>query len=203
MKNNNYYDNNKEKIKLRAKLWYQANKEIVLKQRKIKYLLNRDKRLQYAKSYVIKNKEKYLKYQSDYRQKNNIKLKKYFKIRNKRDRIKLNKQHIINKKIRYHKDINFRLRECLGARIRQSLKYGFKSKSTLKLIGCSIKQLRNYLQSKFKNNMSWSNYGKWHIDHIRPCCSFDLSKPSQQRKCFHYTNLQPLWALENLRKGKK
>jgi hypothetical protein len=51
--------------------------------------------------------------------------------------------------------------------------------------------------------MSFKNYGKWHIDHIRPCASFDLSKASEQKECFHYTNLQPLWAEDNLSKGIK
>jgi hypothetical protein len=57
--------------------------------------------------------------------------------------------------------------------------------------------------------MSWDNYGRkngikcWEIDHIRPCCTFDLSKPKEQKKCFYYTNLQPLWATENLKKGGK
>ena len=51
--------------------------------------------------------------------------------------------------------------------------------------------------------MSWNNYGKWHVDHIRPCIDFDLSKPEEQQKCFHYTNLQPLWAEENMRKHYK
>ena len=51
--------------------------------------------------------------------------------------------------------------------------------------------------------MSWDNYGDWHIDHIRPCCSFDLSKIEEQEKCFHYSNLQPLWAEENMTKGGK
>jgi hypothetical protein len=51
--------------------------------------------------------------------------------------------------------------------------------------------------------MSWKNYGKWHIDHIRPCSSFDLSDPQQQRTCFNYSNLQPLWAKDNLNKSNK
>ena len=60
-----------------------------------------------------------------------------------------------------------------------------------------------YLQGKFKEGMHWNNLGKWHIDHIRPCASFDLTDPEQQKQCFHYTNLQPLWAAENIRKGAK
>ena len=53
--------------------------------------------------------------------------------------------------------------------------------------------------------MSWDNYGLhgWHVDHIKPCASFDLSKPIEQRKCFNFNNLQPLWAIDNLRKGSK
>ena len=49
--------------------------------------------------------------------------------------------------------------------------------------------------------MSWENHGDWHVDHIRPCCSYDLTIEEEQKKCFHYTNLQPLWAEENLSKG--
>ena len=51
--------------------------------------------------------------------------------------------------------------------------------------------------------MNWNNIGKWHIDHIKPCKSFDLTKSDEQKKCFHYTNLQPLWALDNIKKGAK
>lgn len=76
---------------------------------------------------------------------------------------------------------------------------------TKNLLGCSIKFLKKHLESQFKLGMSWDNYGLygWHVDHIRPCASFDLSKPEEQRKCFHYTNLQPLWAEENNRKRAK
>ena len=55
----------------------------------------------------------------------------------------------------------------------------------------------------FSISMNWKNYGfkGWHIDHIIPCCKFDLSKENEQRKCFHYTNLNPMWAIDNLKKG--
>ena len=73
------------------------------------------------------------------------------------------------------------------------------------LIGCSLEELKKHLESQFKPGMSWKNRGRngWHIDHIKPCASFDLSKSEEQHKCFHYSNLQPLWAKENLRKGIK
>jgi hypothetical protein len=78
---------------------------------------------------------------------------------------------------------------------------GRKSASTMELVGCSIDKLKQHLESKFTEGMSWDNYGKWHVDHIKPCASFDLSDPQQQRLCFNYKNLQPLWAADNLSKG--
>jgi len=78
-----------------------------------------------------------------------------------------------------------------------------KSAPTETLIGCSIDQLIAHLESHFKEGMNWGNHGRWHIDHIKPCSSYDLALPTQQRECFHYTNLQPLWDIENLRKGSK
>ena len=75
----------------------------------------------------------------------------------------------------------------------------------IKMLGCSFEFLRNYIESKFLEGMTWENHGYygWHIDHIIPCSSFDLSIKENQFKCFHYTNLQPLWAFENLSKGDK
>lgn len=71
------------------------------------------------------------------------------------------------------------------------------------LLGCSAKELRRHLESQFKPWMNWGNYGRWHIDHIQPCASFDLTDPKQQEICFHYTNLQPLEAKKNIRKRAK
>lgn len=97
----------------------------------------------------------------------------------------------------------FKLIQNLRHRIYNALKRNTKSGHTLELIGCSIENLKLHIESKFKTNMSWSNYGDWHVDHIRPCSSFDLSKPEEQMKCFYYTNLQPLWKSENRSKGAK
>jgi hypothetical protein len=78
-----------------------------------------------------------------------------------------------------------------------------KEKHTLEYLGCTLGELRVHLEKQFKYGMTWENQGKWHIDHIRPCASFDLSKEEEIGKCFHYTNMQPLWALDNYQKYNK
>ena len=83
------------------------------------------------------------------------------------------------------------------------MKKAKKSNRTLKLTGCSLSFLVGYLEGKFKDKMTWENYGEWHIDHRRPCASFDLLNEEEQMMCFHYTNLQPMLASENLSKGSK
>lgn len=104
---------------------------------------------------------------------------------------------------RRYEDPTFRLRHLSRNRIHRALAYGKGAKSarTHELIGCSVEQLRAHLEAKFQPGMSWENYGPvWHVDHVRPCASFDLSDPVQQRACFHFSNLQPLFAEDNIRK---
>ena len=100
-------------------------------------------------------------------------------------------------------DINFRIKENLRGRLYKAIKNNSKAKSTLKLLGCTIDELKAHITSLFLKGMTWDNYGKWHIDHIKPCSLFDFSKGEEQLKCFHYTNLQPLWAIDNLIKNNK
>ena len=104
---------------------------------------------------------------------------------------------------RYRTDPAFKLKHNLRKRLRHALQGQAKSARTQELLGCTVEELRAHLEAQFKPGMTWENYGEWHIDHIRPCASFDLTDPEQQRACFHYTNLQPLWAQENIRKGAK
>lgn len=75
-----------------------------------------------------------------------------------------------------------------------------KSAPTMQLVGCSREFLVAHLESQFLPGMSWENRSEWHIDHIRPCASFDMTDPEQQRACFHWSNLQPLWGKDNLEK---
>ena len=90
-------------------------------------------------------------------------------------------------------------------RIRKMIKGGNGSPRTNELLGCDAKFLRKYIELQFIGDMSWEELfkGSIHLDHIRPCASFDLSKPEEQRQCFNYSNLQPLWAKDNMRKSSK
>lgn len=102
---------------------------------------------------------------------------------------------------RLNKNPHVRITENLRRRMRGVLKGENKSDSSLALIGCSSIELQSYIENLWTMGMNWGNYGEWHIDHIKPCSSFDLSDPKQQMECFNYTNLQPLWAEDNLKKG--
>jgi hypothetical protein len=107
------------------------------------------------------------------------------------------------KKVRLETDLQFKLRTYLSKRMVCAIKRGHarKSNRTITLLGCSIPELRAHIEAQFKDGMTWENWGAWHIDHRRPCASFNLTDPAQQSACFHYSNLQPLWAAENLSKG--
>jgi hypothetical protein len=91
----------------------------------------------------------------------------------------------------------------LRGRIHVALRKTQKASRTLDLVGCTRTELVTHIESQFQPGMSWENRRLWHLDHIRPCASFDLTDPEQQRLCFHFSNLRPLWAGDNLRKGSK
>lgn len=102
-------------------------------------------------------------------------------------------------------DLSFKYGSGISSRLRQFVNGKYKKEKIKVLIGCTAKELKNHLEKQFKPGMTWDNHGYygWHIDHIKPCCSFDLSKREEQIKCFHYTNLQPLWRYENQTKSGK
>ncbi len=144
------------------------------------------------KKYCIEYRKKYYKL---HKTENAIRCKEYSRTHRKQ----------LNEKQKHRRKNNPGLCfiDKLRYRINEAIKFNYKSSHTLQLLGCSIDFLKQHLESKFKSGMTWENYGKWHVDHIKPCASFDLSKPEEQKKCFNYNNLQPLWAVDNLRKGCK
>ena len=117
--------------------------------------------------------------------------------------IENNKEKI---KAKWKKDgqkINRRIRDSLNKRIKNALSSSSISKklTTLKYIGCSVSNLKNWFEYQFSDNMNWNNYGDWHIDHTTPCKAFDLSNEEQMYECFNWKNLRPCWKQENLEKS--
>jgi hypothetical protein len=119
-----------------------------------------------------------------------------------------NKERIKARAARYtaarrRTDPNFKLAYLLRLRLNNALRGNPREIRLLAGLGVSIDRAREHLESKFQPGMSWGNHGEWHIDHIRPLASFDLTDPDQYRTAAHYTNLQPLWAHDNRKKGSK
>ena len=101
---------------------------------------------------------------------------------------------------RAREDINFRMRKNLRTRLYRAIKGGQKTGSAIGDLGCSIDELKTHIELKFLPGMTWDNYGKWHIDHIEPLCSFDLTDAEQLKSACNFSNLRPLWGKDNLLK---
>ena len=155
---------------------------------RINYLKNRDKILKRTKKYAKENKERMRPWYKQYYAKNKTRL------------IKLGDEY---RKRRSKTDYGYKMLITARNRIAAALhRRGLgKVHRTLKYLGCTKQELREHLESQFAKGMSWDNRSLWHIDHIIPLALFDLADVRQQEVAFHVTNLQPLWAHENLKKG--
>lgn len=200
-----HYVENREKIAKRRKQYRAENCVVVREQKKKWYRENREASLERGKQYVARNREIISKRRKQrYRDNRLDKLERDKKsyIKNREKRIKASIQY---ERQRVVSDPEFKLKKRLRGRIRDAIQRGYKSASTMKLLGCHIDFAIAWIEIQFKPGMNWENNdcNGWHIDHIIPCASFDLTDPIQQKKCFHFTNLQPLWWWENLTKGAK
>jgi Uri superfamily endonuclease len=164
---------NSEKRSTYNKLYYAANKDALLSKKKEFHLSNRESALEYKKRHYSLNREKIIEQNLAY----------------------------INRRSKV--DAVFRIGRNLRSRLHSALKNNFKSGSAIKDLGCSIDELKSHLESQFTTQMTWDNYGPkgWHIDHIKPLCSFDLTNPEQLKEACNYKNLKPLWWTDNLSKG--
>lgn len=200
-----YRDRNVVQKRQKDKEYCRLNREKISKQLKEKRALNPEYYKAKARSVrqnrTPEQKKRLADWQKEYRAKN-------------RDRILAHKEtrrHIIREqnRIRGNKkaatDIHFRIVKNLRSRTRFALKKWntVKSDTTEKLLGCTIPQFKEYFSSLFTDDMTWDAFmrGEIHIDHKTPCVKFDLRIPEEQARCFHHTNLQPLWELDNLKKG--
>lgn len=183
-----YYEKNKSKIIQKGKENRINNIERHSEYHKKRYLLKKDAIKQYQKDYYESNKEYVLERTSKYRNKN---------------------KEIINKKRRdkdlpYFRKPEHKIAHSLRHRLNKIIKYKERKihRKTISFLGCTVTKLKEHLESKFLPTMTWDNYGTyWHIDHIIPCNSFDLLIEEEQKKCFHYTNLQPLFAVTQVIDG--
>lgn len=150
------------------------------------------------------NAEKNREYNKNYRANPEKKelIKKYQSEHYKNYKPKKRELERINYKKRYNSDENYKIRMVLRSRMRCAIKKEFKSDSAVKLLGCNIDDFRQWLEYQFDENMTWQNHGEyWHIDHIKPCSLFNLSDCEEQKRCFHWTNMQPLEGSENIIKS--
>lgn len=169
-----YYDDHKENHKAYCHKWYEENKEEILAGWKALRDKNPEIHRKQNSKYYRENKQKVMS-------RNNANTKK----------------HLQN-------DPMFRITKNLRGRINTVLNGQAKSAKTLELLGCSLPEFKEHLEKQFNNSMTWENYGGvWHVDHMKPCSKFNLLLADEQQKCFHYTNLQPLLAIENLQKYNK
>ena len=175
-----FYKNKQRKCGYRA-FCIDCNKQ----QKKDYYLNNKDKVLEQTKTYWLNNLEKHRTWEKSWRNNNREKI-----LNRRKERIKQNP--------------SLKLRNTIARRILLTLKKSKISKNnkTSELLGAEIETVKRWIEQQFNGEMSWENHGKiWHIDHIKPCCSFDLTIPQQQFECFNYKNLRPLLKEENLKKA--
>ena len=207
LKRREYYQNNREK-KLKQK--NDSIKKIMGENpnySKERYWKNREKNLEKNKKSYKKNKEKHLKRMSEYSKKK--RLENYSEEREKKnnyyllnkERINRNRSEAIKK--RKEKDPLYKISFAIRRRVSQSIRIGgFTKKSkTYQILGCTFEEFKLYIENKFIDGMSWENYGYWHLDHIIPISS--ATDELHLIKLNHYSNFQPLWKSDNLRKGDK
>lgn len=109
-----------------------------------------------------------------------------------------------NDRKRYQDNPNFKMKKILRARLTEMMKRQstVKSDSTIKLLGCGVQAFKKWLEYQFTSYMTWENHGSyWHVDHIKPCASFNLTIEAEQKYCFHWSNMQPLTIKDNLEKS--
>jgi len=217
-KDREYYLKHKEAIKEKTKQYRKTHTTEISEYQKQYRLANRDRLYSYKqnyndlhkeernskqKKYYLNHKNEIAHYTKQYQLKHSERLREIAREYRKTHRQEYNersRQRLLN-------NINHRITHLLRTRLNKAVSRKSKKASVTNLLGCSIDALRVHLESQFKQGMSWDNRGMgnkgWHIDHIIPCNNFDLTNYEEQRVCFHWSNLQPMWGLDNIKKGVK
>jgi len=204
-----HYKANREEKLAKVKEYREANREEILAKKKEHYKANREERLAKVKEYREANREEILAKKKEYREAN----REEIRTKNK-EHYEANREEILAKrrtpdyrakenkrnKKRYNEDPLFRIVNKLRARVKKALKVQGAKKftSTMDLIGCSPEFLSKHLEKQIKPGTKREDY---HVDHIKPCALFDLTKEEEQKMCFHWTNLQLLLGPANMSKS--
>jgi len=194
-----YRERNRTTILEQKRAYRERHRALILEQKRAYRERNRAAIRAADKLYRQRNQPKIIGQKRAYREHNREHIAKRDSEYKRSHRAQIN----ANKRRRTRHDVNFRMVNNIRKRIHNALRGRNKAAHTLALLGCTADQCHAHLEKQFVHGMSWDNRADWHIDHIRPIASYDLTDPQQQRECFHYTNLQPLWAKDNLSKGAK
>jgi hypothetical protein len=192
-----------EPAKLQRAIYYRANKERIAARQHEYGQRNQKKIAEYHRLYRLSAKGRASRRASDRRCAARAAAYKAEWARRNRER--LSQRLCIYFRVRSRSDPAFAMRLRLRSRLVGAIHRHLAGRSATgviqELLGCSLSELVRHLESKFLPGMSWDKRNQWHVDHIKPLCAFDLTDPEQQALAFHYSNLQPLWALDNMRKG--
>jgi len=192
-------------IKIDKKKFYQKNKEKINDSTKKHREKNINKSLEYSRNYYNKNKEELLDKKKIYYKKNYTIIYDKLKTYNKKNKEKINLWKNNYVKIKKSNDPLFKLKILMRDRLNKYYKYSSlnKNNTTFDIIGCTSQFLKEHLENQFVGDMNWDNHGLfgWHIDHIIPLSSAKTEE--ELYKLCHYSNLQPLWAEDNLKKSNK
>ena len=197
----NYRDNNRNKLKISSSEFRKKNPDKVKENKKKYYLKNYELVNEKNKKYRKENKEKIVTYRKVNSEKNSNRNKEW----RKNNIIKIRNYEREYFKKKYNTNILYKLSKNIRRRVREFMKIKgmCKNINTFNIVGCTPEELKTHLEKQFEIGMYWENYGLygWHIDHIIPLCSAKTEE--ELYKLCHYSNLQPLWALDNLSKRDK
>lgn len=190
IKRQKYYQDNKASISLKNKQYRELNKAKLA----IYYKKNKNKRNEQYKKWYYANRDYQLKQHKKWREKNQDRHRaNYIKWKN------TNYEYLKRYRKNRRKQIHIKLIDNIRRRINIAIKN--KNRCSIDYLGIDIQSYQIYLKKLFQKGMTWNNYGKWHIDHIVPLSS--AKNEEELIKLFHYTNTQPLWAEDNLKKSNK
>jgi hypothetical protein len=159
-----------------------------------------------CRDYKRRNKEKIAAYNKNYKEEHREEISEYNHLYNKENREAIQMRQTKTQRERVKKDENFKLARKYRGILQDHVKKGFeiKDERSIEIYSCESELIQLWFENLFTDEMSWENHGTlWHVDHIKPCCMFNLTNSDELKECFHWSNLRPSFIIENQRKNNK